>query len=130
MFGSCLFHTGNLNIIDLARNSNVTTARSHSQVIQRPPEIFYSEELRSLFRVKNTRVIYFDVGRLFVRACIITLTGETDANGFSGTRIFRDMEFSASELRQTTTKQTDSRTATSAALATGRSQRVDAKPGP
>jgi len=27
VFGSCLLHTGYMNIIDLARNSNVTTAR-------------------------------------------------------------------------------------------------------
>jgi len=45
------------------------------------------------------------------------MTGETDVNGSRGTRIFRDMECSASELRQATTKQIDSRTAISAALA-------------
>jgi len=31
-----------MNIIDFARNNNVTTARLHLQVIQRPSEIFYS----------------------------------------------------------------------------------------
>jgi hypothetical protein len=59
----------------------------------------------------------------------MALTVEIDASIFRGTRIFRDMEFAASELRQATTTQTDSRTAILASLEAGRSQRANIKPG-
>jgi hypothetical protein len=53
----------------------------------------------------------------------MTLTVERDASVFRVTRIFRDMEFAASEMRQETTTQTDSRAAILVSLETGRSQR-------
>jgi hypothetical protein len=60
----------------------------------------------------------------------MALTVEIDASTFKGTRIFRGVEFAASELRQATATPTDSWTAILASLEAGRSQRANIKPGP
>jgi hypothetical protein len=69
-----------MNIIDLAKKQECencafaspldTEITAIGQDIQRPSEIFYNKEERSFFRVKETHVIYFDIGKLFVRAYI------------------------------------------------------------
>lgn len=140
VFGSCLLHTGNMNISDLARNSNVTTAPLHPHSTQKlqqldksfkgPLKYFTAKKYGLSSGLRRPMLSISTQGNFFVGAYIITLTRETDANGIRRTRIFQDMEFSASELRQATTKPTDSRTATWAVLGTGRSQRVNVKTGP
>ena len=107
-------HTRNLELIDCARENNVTliclpTHSTHKlQPLDRtfigPMKSYYSEEVRTFLRNQGRPVTHFDVAELFGRAFLRASSGENAVSGFKVTgicplnrNIFRDWEFATSE---------------------------------
>ncbi|XP_069671659.1 uncharacterized protein [Periplaneta americana] len=138
-------HTRNLQLIDCARENNVTLIclPPHSthklQPLDRsfigPLKSYYSEEVRTFLRSQGRPVSHFDVAELLARAYLKASSVENAVSGFKVTgiyplnpNIFRDWEFATNEHSGTSTTNTVEEIPESVAPSSSQNQ-TTSKPG-